>query len=63
MKKDIQPMQRGQHCNGTIPYLERWAERHPQSQEAVERDRLAKGFARHRAHLYPLTSKSMRVSA
>lgn len=44
-------------------YMERWAARYPQSQEAVERDRLAKGAAKHRAHLFPLTAQSLQVSA
>lgn len=43
-------------------FMERWAERYPRSQEAVERDRLARGAAKHRAHLFPITSKSLQVT-
>lgn len=36
------------------PYAEGWAQRHPYAQGRIERDRLRKGKARHRAHRDPL---------
>lgn len=59
MKKD----KNGKHCAAHGVYMEKWAERYPQSQEAIERDRIAKGLAKHRAHLYPLTAFDRQVSA
>jgi hypothetical protein len=47
---------RGRHA-GKASYLEGWAERYWRSQQAVERDRLRKGKARHRAHRDPLPGK------
>lgn len=38
-------------------YFERWAARYWKSQEKIERDRLTKGAARHRAHRDPLPGK------
>lgn len=40
-------------------YFERWAARYWRSQEALERDRLRKGKATHRAHRQPLPGKAV----
>lgn len=63
MKKHNSIKQGGKHCAAWGAYMERWAQRYPKSQEAIERDRLAKGMAKHRAHLYPLTAQSEQVPA
>jgi hypothetical protein len=42
---------------GKSSYLEGWAQRYWRSQQAVERDRLRQGKARHRAHRDPLPGK------
>lgn len=41
----------------TLSYFERWAARYWRSQQAVERDRLLRGRAIHRAHRKPLPGK------
>lgn len=53
----------GRRSSGFGTYMEQWAERHPQSQEAIERDRLVKGLAKHRSHLFPLTAVSLQAAA
>ncbi|WP_104087939.1 hypothetical protein [Arthrobacter sp. GMC3] len=53
----------GRHCDEATSYKEFWAKRHPQSQEAVERDRLKKGFAKHRSHLFPLLAQSAGIAS
>lgn len=49
---------RAQHGRRSVlegaPYAEAWAQRHPFGQSLIERDRLLKGKARHRAHRNPL---------
>jgi hypothetical protein len=44
----------GRRANATTPYLEAWAARYWRSQQAIERNRLRKGKARHRAHRDPI---------
>lgn len=38
-------------------YLEHWAARYQKAQQRIERDRLRKGAAKHRAHRLILNSK------
>lgn len=47
----------GRRANATTPYLESWAARYWRSQQAIERGRLRKGKAKHRAHREPITTK------
>jgi len=43
--------QRGpRHSTGRSSYLEKWAQRYPNSQAKIERGRLRQGKAKHRAH-------------
>lgn len=63
MKQHNLSIKTGRRSSGFGTYMERWAQRYPTSQEAIERDRLAKGLAKHRAHLFPLNAVSLQVSA
>lgn len=63
MKKYNGPDQPGRHTAAHGTYMEKWAQRYPKSQEAIERDRLARGLAKHRAHLFPITAQAEPVSA
>lgn len=54
IQQDLQP--RGRRA-GKASYLEAWAQRYWRSQLAVERDRLRKGKAKHRAHRNVLPGK------
>ena len=47
----------GRRSNGHHSYLEGWAARYWKSQEAIERSRLRKGKARHRAHRDPIPAE------
>lgn len=47
----------GKRADERVSYLEGWAQRYHRSQLAIERSRLAKGKARHRAHRDPLPGK------
>jgi hypothetical protein len=47
----------GKRAEARVSYLEGWAQRYHRSQLAIERSRLAKGMARHRAHRDPLPGK------
>lgn len=66
-RKVSSPTQAGRHAATTISRAtqlkEQWAKRYRLSQEALERDRLAKGHAKHRAHVFPLTAKAAEVAA
>lgn len=47
----------GRRATATTPYLEGWAQRYWRSQAKIERDRLRKGKAKHRAHRVPIHGK------
>ena len=49
--------QSGRHAETGTPYMETWAKRYWRSQQAIERNRLRKGAAKHRAHRDPLPGK------
>lgn len=54
IQQELKP--RGRRA-GKTSYLETWAERYWRSQQAVERDRLRQGKAKHRAHRNVLPGK------
>lgn len=47
---------RGRLALSHISYVEAWAKRYPKAQQAIERDRLKQGLAKHRAHRLVLKS-------
>ncbi|MHC6592395.1 hypothetical protein [Arthrobacter sp. C152] len=59
-RADTSSTKQGRHAETGTPYMETWAERYWRSQEAIERNRLRKGFAKHRAHRDPLPGKKAR---
>lgn len=46
----------GRRAANTVPYAETFAERHRKAQAAIERNRLATGKARYRAHREPVSA-------
>lgn len=46
----------GRRASKSVPYAETFAERHRRAQERIERNRLAVGKARYRAHREPVSA-------
>lgn len=55
---DTDAKRKGRRADTRVSYMDVWARRYWRSQAGVERDRLRKGKARHRAHRNELPLKS-----
>lgn len=53
---NLEARRRGRRALTRTSYLEQWAARYFKAQQRIERDRLKKGLAKHRAHRLALTS-------